>query len=166
MDNSAPDRPDQTLSRRRPASRSSISTMTRRPTAPSWRACRSSSAILDSSSAPAHAHWPSASSSSSRPSRAEFRRYASPLVTSDVERDRSLKTETIHTHTHTHVSEARDSEWQWHQLVHMQVCTSLQTDNHASTSQLSFLQAGCPSCRPTNRVKALKETETRPRQNC
>jgi len=26
---------------------------------------------------------------------------------------------------------ARDSEWQWHQLGHMQVCTSLQTDNHA-----------------------------------
>jgi len=39
---------------------------------------------------------------------------------------------------------------------HMQVCTSLQTDHHASTSPLSFLQAGCPSCRPTNRVKALK----------
>jgi len=38
----------------------------------------------------------------------------------------------------------------------MQVCTSLQTDNHASTSPLSFLQAGCPSCRPTNSVKALK----------
>ena len=28
---------------------------------------------------------------------------------------------------------ARDSGWQWHQLGHMQVCTSLQTDNHAST---------------------------------
>jgi len=38
----------------------------------------------------------------------------------------------------------------------MQVCTSLQTDNHTSTSPLSFLQAGCPSCRPTNSVKALK----------
>ena len=38
----------------------------------------------------------------------------------------------------------------------MQVCTSLQTDNHASTPPLSFLQAGCPSCRPTNSVKALK----------
>ena len=25
--------------------------------------------------------------------------------------------------------EARDSEWQWHQLGHMQVCTLLQTDN-------------------------------------
>ena len=82
----------------------------------------------------------------------------------------------IHTHTHpfngllsgtTQVSwyqkgktdldftEARDSEWQWHQLGHMQICTSLQTDNHASTH--CFLQAGCPSCHPTNNVKALKE---------
>jgi len=32
----------------------------------------------------------------------------------------------------------------------------LQTDNHASTPPLSFLQAGCPSCRPTNSIKALK----------
>ena len=53
-------------------------------------------------------------------------------------------------------TEARDSEWQRHQLGHMQVCTSLQTDNHASTPALSFLQAGCPSCCPTNSVKALK----------
>jgi len=51
---------------------------------------------------------------------------------------------------------ARDSEWQWHQLGHMQVCTSLQTENHASTPPLSFLQAGCPSCHPTNSVKSLK----------
>jgi len=85
----------------------------------------------------------------------------------------------LHTHTHTHpfngsfsgttqvsryhkgkttldFTEARDSEWQWHQLGHMQVCTLLQTGNHASTPLLSFLQAGCPSCRPTNSVKALK----------
>ena len=53
-------------------------------------------------------------------------------------------------------TEARDSEWQWHQLGHMRVCTLLQTDNHASTPPLSFLQAGCPSCRPTNSVRALK----------
>jgi len=107
--------------------------------------------------------------------------------------------------------------WQWHQLDHMQIiCTSLQTDNHASTSPRGwalvgpdgvapsrmisvsvcvnlplhhkvhkfssgtgspgwsrkkgrkmvvcvcvphhavFLQAGCPSCHPTNSVKALK----------
>jgi len=51
---------------------------------------------------------------------------------------------------------ARHSEWQWHQLGHMQVCTLLHTDNHASTPQLSFLQAGCPSCRLANSVKALK----------
>jgi len=49
-------------------------------------------------------------------------------------------------------TEARDSEWLWHQLGHMQVCTSLQTDNHHT----QFLQAGCPSCHPTNSVKALK----------
>ena len=59
-----------------------------------------------------------------------------------------------HTHTHTHTfngpfsgttrvsryqkgktnldfTGARDSEWQWHQLGHMQVCTSLQTDASA-----------------------------------
>ena len=53
-------------------------------------------------------------------------------------------------------TEARDSEWQWHQLGHMQVCTSLQTDNHTSTPPLSFVQVGCPSCRPTSSVKALK----------
>ena len=58
--------------------------------------------------------------------------------------------------TNLDCTEARDSEWQWHQLGHMQVCTSLQTDNHANTPPLSFLQAGCPSCRPTNSVKALK----------
>jgi len=87
-----------------------------------------------------------------------------------------------HTHTHTHTfngpfsgtiqvsrylkgktnldfTEARDSEWQWHQLGHMQVCTLLQTDNHTSTPPLSFLQAGCPSCCPTNSVKALKASQ-------
>jgi len=40
------------------------------------------------------------------------------------------------------VSEARDVGvlgWQWHQLEHMQaMCSSVQTDNHASTSSLDF----------------------------
>jgi len=65
--------------------------------------------------------------------------------------------------TNLDFTKARDSEWHWHQLGHdddddddMQVCISLQTDNHASTPPLSFLQARCPSCRPTNSVKALK----------
>jgi len=40
--------------------------------------------------------------------------------------------------TNLDFTEARDSEWQWHQLDHMQVCTSIQTDNHASTPPLSF----------------------------
>jgi len=35
-------------------------------------------------------------------------------------------------------TEATDSEWQWHQLGHMQVCISLQTDNHASTPSLNM----------------------------
>ena len=58
--------------------------------------------------------------------------------------------------TNLDFTEARDSEWQWHQLGHMQVCTSLQTDNHTSTPLLCFVQAGCPSCCPTNSIKALK----------
>ena len=37
----------------------------------------------------------------------------------------------------------------------MQVCNTIQTDTYASTPLLSFLQAGCPSCRPANNVKAL-----------
>ena len=57
--------------------------------------------------------------------------------------------------TNLDFSEARDSEWQWHQLGHMQVCTMLQTDNHTSTPPLCFLQAGCLSCHPTNNVKAV-----------
>ena len=92
----------------------------------------------------------------------------------------TLVTRACNTHTHTHpfngpfsgttwvsryqkgkinldVTEARDSEWQWHQLGHMQVCISLQTDNHASTPPLkSFLQAGCPSCRQTNSVNCTE----------
>ena len=42
--------------------------------------------------------------------------------------------------TNLDFTEARDSEWQWNQLGRVQVCTSLQTDNHASTPPLSFLQ--------------------------
>ena len=76
-----------------------------------------------------------------------------------------------HAHTHTHLmalfpelprwAGTRKVKPNWILLKqetvgYMQVCTSLQTDNHASTSPLSFLQAGCPSCRQTNRVEALK----------
>jgi len=33
--------------------------------------------------------------------------------------------------TNLDFTEARDSGWQWHQLGHMQVCTSLQKDNRS-----------------------------------
>jgi len=78
-----------------------------------------------------------------------------------------------HTHTHTHpfngpfsgttrvsqyqkgkinldFTEARDSESQWHQLGHMQVCTSLQTDNHASNHHSVFYRPDAlPGTQPT-----------------
>jgi len=62
--------------------------------------------------------------------------------------------------TNLDYTEARDSEWQWHQLGHMQVCTLLQRDNHASTPPLCFLQAGCPSCRPTNSTEGISTIST------
>jgi len=52
--------------------------------------------------------------------------------------------------TNLDFTEARDSELQWHQLDHMQVCTSLQTDNHASIPPLSFLRLDAlPAAQPT-----------------
>ena len=47
--------------------------------------------------------------------------------------------------------EARDSEWQWQQLGHMQVCISLQTDNLASIPPLSFFtgRVPLPAAQPT-----------------
>jgi len=51
---------------------------------------------------------------------------------------------------------ARDNKWQQHQLGHMHICIPTQTHNHASIPPLIFLQARCPSCCPTNSVKALK----------
>ena len=55
--------------------------------------------------------------------------------------------------TNLDFTEARDSEWQWHQLGHrgpMQVYTSLQTDNHTNTSPLSFYGPDAlPAAQPT-----------------
>ena len=48
----------------------------------------------------------------------------------------------------------------------MQICcTSPQTDNHASIPPLSFLQARCPFCRPTNSIKVLKACHVNTLQN-
>ena len=52
--------------------------------------------------------------------------------------------------TNLDFTEARHSEWQWHQLGHMQVCTLLQTDNHASTHHSVFYRPDAlPAAQPT-----------------
>jgi len=58
--------------------------------------------------------------------------------------------------TNLDFTEARDSEWQWHQLGRMQVCTSHQTDNHASTSPLSFFTGRMPFLSP-NQQRQITE---------
>jgi len=82
-----------------------------------------------------------------------------------------------YTHTHTHLTalfrttwisqyqkgktnldltEARDSEWQWHQLGCMQACTSLQTDNHASTRPLSCFTGRMPFLPPNQQRQSTE----------
>jgi len=52
--------------------------------------------------------------------------------------------------TNLNFTEARDSEWQWHQLGRMQVCISLKTDNRASTPSLFFYRLDAlPVAQPT-----------------
>jgi len=53
-------------------------------------------------------------------------------------------------------TEARDSECQWHQLGYMQVCTSLQTDNLASTPQLSFFTGRIPFLPPNQQRQSTE----------
>ena len=58
--------------------------------------------------------------------------------------------------TNLDFTDARDSEWQWHQLGRMQVAPRSRQTTTPVPHRSSFLQAGCPSCRPANSVKALK----------
>jgi len=52
--------------------------------------------------------------------------------------------------TNLDFTEARNSEWQWHPLSHMEVCTLLQTDNYANTSPHSFYGPDAlPAAQPT-----------------
>jgi len=53
-------------------------------------------------------------------------------------------------------TEATDSEWQWHQLGHMQVCNLLQTDNHASTPPLSFFTGRMPFLTPNQQRQSTE----------
>jgi len=61
--------------------------------------------------------------------------------------------------TNLDFTEARDSEWQWHQLGHMQtICILVQTDNHTSSPPLVFYSPhALPVARPTV-SRALKAT--------
>ena len=93
----------------------------------------------------------------------------------------TLVSSSLHLHTHTHTfngpfsgttrvspyqkgktnldfTEARDSEWQWHQLGHMQVHTSLQIDNHASTPPLSFFTGRIPFLPPNQQRQSTEGT--------
>ena len=56
--------------------------------------------------------------------------------------------------TNLDFTEARESEWQWHQLGHMQVCTLLQTDNHASNHHSVFYR---PDALPAAQPRASKQ---------
>ena len=58
--------------------------------------------------------------------------------------------------TNLDFTEARDSERQWHQLGHMQVCTLLQTDNHASTPPLSFFTGWMPFLSPNQQRQSTE----------
>jgi len=58
--------------------------------------------------------------------------------------------------TNLDFTESTDSEWHWHQLGHMQVCTSLQTDNHTSTSSLSFFTGRMPFLPPNQQRQSTE----------
>ena len=93
-----------------------------------------------------------------------------------MEYEMLLKPFRIHTHTHTHLTAlfpgllgwagTRKVKPTWILLmqetvsgsgISWAICKSEpRSRHHASNPPLSFLQAGCPSCRPNNSVKALK----------
>jgi len=59
-------------------------------------------------------------------------------------------------------TEARDSGWQWHQLGYMQVCTSLQTDNHTSSPPvLCFFTGRMPFLPPNQQRQSTEGTKIR-----
>jgi len=58
--------------------------------------------------------------------------------------------------TNLDFTEARDSEWQWHQLGHMQVCISLQTDNHASTPPFKIFTGRMPFLPPNQQSQSTE----------
>ena len=62
--------------------------------------------------------------------------------------------------TNVDFNEARDIEWHWHQLSHMQVCISLQIDNHASAPPLSFFTGRMPFLPPNQQRQSTEGKST------
>jgi len=56
--------------------------------------------------------------------------------------------------TNLDFTEARDREW--HQLGNMQVCTSLQKENHASTPRVSFFTGRMPFLLPNQQRQSTE----------
>jgi len=51
--------------------------------------------------------------------------------------------------------------WQWHQLHHMQIiCISLETDNHASTSSVSFFTGRMLFLMPSQQSQSTELSES------
>jgi len=67
--------------------------------------------------------------------------------------------------TNLDFTETTDSERQWHQLDRMQVSTLLQTDNHASTSPLSFFTGRMPFLLPNQQRQSTEGRGTDGRSN-
>jgi len=62
--------------------------------------------------------------------------------------------------TNLDFSEARDSEWQWHQLGHMQVCTSLQTDKPRQHPTTQFSTGRMPFLPPNQQRQSTEGKRT------
>jgi len=79
-----------------------------------------------------------------------FNRFMAPWTLSVATRVRRYQKGKTRKVNQSGFTEARDSEWQWHQLGHMQIYTLPQTDNHASIPALSFYRPDAvPATQPT-----------------
>ena len=63
--------------------------------------------------------------------------------------------------TNLDFTEARNSEWPWHQLGHIKkICTPLQADNHASTPPLKFFTGRMPFMPPNQQCQSTEDKLT------
>jgi len=51
-------------------------------------------------------------------------------------------------------------EWQWHQLGYMQLCTPLQTDNHAGTQHSSSFTGRVPFLSPNQQRQSTEGSDS------